>query len=356
MERFQFKRRLQRGALTAAIASACFGTGVVAADTARAPMIQAGAQLLDAKVVNRQGEELGEIEELVLNPDGSMRYVILARGGVLDIGEDLVAVPWDRTQLQIEDDHVVMALSKAQLATAPTFERKAWPDMHSEAWNAKVRTFSEAFVARENPTPPGEAMGFDRLDQNRDGHLSTQETALQPSLRAQFEDLDRNQDGSLSRWEFNAFEPPATMAARTGSPSEKIRASLSPEERERRDRIARSSQQQNVTDDAATQSLSSKGGGNTGKSAKETPPHTAESGSNRFKQLDADGDGNLNQAEVEADPALQKRFTQLDRDGDGRLDEAEFSAFETPGETQDQTGPAGASAPQSRNANSPSQP
>ena len=49
-----------------------------------------------------------------------------------------------------------------------------------------------------------------------------------------------------------------------------------------------------------------------------------------MKTLDADGSGTISQEEAQANPAVAEQFTVLDANGDGQVDEAEFAAFEAP--------------------------
>lgn len=46
-----------------------------------------------------------------------------------------------------------------------------------------------------------------------------------------------------------------------------------------------------------------------------------------FEELDADGDGHVNQADIPADHELANLFAQYDADGDGRLSRAEFDLY-----------------------------
>lgn len=47
-----------------------------------------------------------------------------------------------------------------------------------------------------------------------------------------------------------------------------------------------------------------------------------------MKQLDANQDGVISQAEATAHPELARRFEEIDRNGDERLEKAEFARFE----------------------------
>lgn len=46
-------------------------------------------------VENPEGEQIADIEQLLVNEKGQIQFVILGTGGFLDLGERLVAVPWE---------------------------------------------------------------------------------------------------------------------------------------------------------------------------------------------------------------------------------------------------------------------
>lgn len=55
-------------------------------------------KLLDEEVYGANGEEIGEVEDLIVGPDGKIESVIVEGGGFLDIGDSHVAVPWDQVK------------------------------------------------------------------------------------------------------------------------------------------------------------------------------------------------------------------------------------------------------------------
>jgi sporulation protein YlmC with PRC-barrel domain len=60
-------------------------------------------QLMDTAVYGTQGEDIGEIENLVINADGKITKVIVEAGGFLDIGDTHFAVPWDEVQMSTDN-------------------------------------------------------------------------------------------------------------------------------------------------------------------------------------------------------------------------------------------------------------
>lgn len=57
-------------------------------------------QLFDSDVRGIENDEIGEIENLVINADGKITKVIVEAGGFLDIGDTHFAVPWDQGRVR----------------------------------------------------------------------------------------------------------------------------------------------------------------------------------------------------------------------------------------------------------------
>jgi len=87
------------------------------------------SELVGERVQNANGDTLGEIEELVM-PTGAENdiRVILSVGGLLDVGDKLVAVPYDDLRVSPDGDTFYIDRSEAQLKAAPEFKYDAQAD------------------------------------------------------------------------------------------------------------------------------------------------------------------------------------------------------------------------------------
>jgi sporulation protein YlmC with PRC-barrel domain len=93
-------------------------------------------------VRNHHGEELGKIEELMMDFEtGRIGYCVISFGGVLGIGNKLYAVPFKAMKLNLVDKVFRLEITKAKLTEAPGFDKDAWPDMTDTAWGTKLRGF-----------------------------------------------------------------------------------------------------------------------------------------------------------------------------------------------------------------------
>lgn len=95
------------------------------------------SDIMDLEVRNPQDEELGNVDDLVIDlQTGRIRYVAMSVGGVLGVGGDLYAVPWQAFQLQGAegDRHLVLNATSQQFENAPGFDNDNWPDMANQRW------------------------------------------------------------------------------------------------------------------------------------------------------------------------------------------------------------------------------
>ena len=80
------------------------------------------------KVVDRQGEEIGHVDALVLDDrESKVRFLRVASGGFLGIGESTFLLPVDAIA-QIGDDQVVVDQTREHVAGAPAYD----PDLTYE--------------------------------------------------------------------------------------------------------------------------------------------------------------------------------------------------------------------------------
>ncbi|MFO8085028.1 MAG: PRC-barrel domain-containing protein, partial [Desulfobacterales bacterium] len=66
------------------------------------------SEFIGKNVQNDQDEELGSVNDVLFNHKGQISYIILSRGGIAGIGEDLVPVPFKAEKLTIREDVIVL--------------------------------------------------------------------------------------------------------------------------------------------------------------------------------------------------------------------------------------------------------
>ena len=86
-------------------------------------------------VYNAAGESLGDVKAIMIDvPRGRVAYAVLARGGVLGMGEKLFAIPWNALTLDTDRKCFVLNVDKETLKNAPGFDKDNWPSMADETW------------------------------------------------------------------------------------------------------------------------------------------------------------------------------------------------------------------------------
>jgi len=85
------------------------------------------SEIKGSTVRNRQREEIGDIDELLIEPDsGRVRFAILSVGGFLGLGSTRVAVPWSAFEITPQGGRITYMLdaTRDRLEKAPRVEGK----------------------------------------------------------------------------------------------------------------------------------------------------------------------------------------------------------------------------------------
>jgi sporulation protein YlmC with PRC-barrel domain len=91
----------------------------------------ASEQLIGLNVRNPAGENLGDINDIVIDAQANQaRYAVIGFGGFLGLGERLFAYPLEVLELAPARNEVILNVSRAQLDQAPGYDRAQIPD-----WN-----------------------------------------------------------------------------------------------------------------------------------------------------------------------------------------------------------------------------
>lgn len=78
--------------------------------------------LIGQSVTNDAGDEIGEIQDIVISPQDQATLAVISVGGFLGIGEKNVAVPFAELQKGSEDSVVISGMTEEQLKQMPAFD------------------------------------------------------------------------------------------------------------------------------------------------------------------------------------------------------------------------------------------
>jgi sporulation protein YlmC with PRC-barrel domain len=93
------------------------------------PRVLSAATIIGNKVVDTDGEQLGNIKDLVIDlDDAQIAYAVLSFGGFLGLGDKLFAIPLEALTFDTRANQVVLDVDKDVLKNAPGFDKDKWPD------------------------------------------------------------------------------------------------------------------------------------------------------------------------------------------------------------------------------------
>jgi hypothetical protein len=85
------------------------------------------AKILDARVRSADGEDVGEIEDLVLSANAEVVAAVVSVGGVLGVADKLVAVPYSDLRVWSDGETLAISLTRAEADAAPAYDGKHAP-------------------------------------------------------------------------------------------------------------------------------------------------------------------------------------------------------------------------------------
>jgi sporulation protein YlmC with PRC-barrel domain len=82
--------------------------------------------LAGQEVVDSRGEEIGQVEDVLIDRDGRVVALLISTGGVMGIGGETKAVEWDRFQVQVnqdnEIDRITTTMSEQEFDQLPEYD------------------------------------------------------------------------------------------------------------------------------------------------------------------------------------------------------------------------------------------
>lgn len=102
-------------------------------------LVAAKKIVIGSKVINQQNEDLGKIEDVVVDVEaGQIVYAVLSFGGFLSMGDKYFAIPWEAFRFSVTDKTAMLNVNKTLLENAPGFDKDNWPNMADSTWGNQV--------------------------------------------------------------------------------------------------------------------------------------------------------------------------------------------------------------------------
>lgn len=126
-------------------------------DSGPGPRLMGADTLMGEDVSNAQGEDLGDIKEIMLDMQtGEIAYAVLSFGGLMGMGTKLFAVPWQALQLDTTNKRFILDVPKDKLEQAPGFDKDNWPDLASPEFGSQIHSF---YNTQQSPTARAASSG-----------------------------------------------------------------------------------------------------------------------------------------------------------------------------------------------------
>ncbi|MGJ3261658.1 MAG: PRC-barrel domain-containing protein [Salinarimonas sp.] len=74
-------------------------------------------------VYGAAGEDIGDVEDVIVGADGRILAVVAEIGGFIDIGDTHVAVPWDEVEMSIADEAITIPITEDTIDDYDVFGR-----------------------------------------------------------------------------------------------------------------------------------------------------------------------------------------------------------------------------------------
>ncbi|RQU81610.1 PRC-barrel domain containing protein [Burkholderia cenocepacia] len=129
------------------------------------PDVMAVRTLEGDRVLTMDGDDIGKIAHIMLDVrTGRIAYAVVSSGGLLGIGDKLLAVPWNALVLDAGRECFVLPVDTGRVREAPGFDKSRWPTMADPEWAEALHAYygrSPYWLIEEGETaldsPPYEA-------------------------------------------------------------------------------------------------------------------------------------------------------------------------------------------------------
>jgi sporulation protein YlmC with PRC-barrel domain len=106
------------------------------------PEIMAAATHDGNKVLTTDGEDVGNISDIMLDVQGgTIAYAVLKSGSFLGMGGTLYAIPWSALALDTDTKCFHLNMTAQRIKEAPGFDKDHWPPFANGQWGASVYSY-----------------------------------------------------------------------------------------------------------------------------------------------------------------------------------------------------------------------
>jgi sporulation protein YlmC with PRC-barrel domain len=100
--------------------------------TESATQVRRVSTVISSRVVLAQGGSVGKVEDIVINEDGCVDYLVVA------YQDEFILVPWSITTVNFQEQVVRLDATRQTLRSVPTFTRGNWPNLSSRQYTQRL--------------------------------------------------------------------------------------------------------------------------------------------------------------------------------------------------------------------------
>ncbi|MGB3221878.1 MAG: PRC-barrel domain-containing protein [Desulforhopalus sp.] len=149
-----------------ALVSPLYATGDYGKESDKAGSANITAEEIEGmQVVSQTGEEIGEIQRASIDEQsGKVKFVTISKGGVLGMGGENIAIPFEALQFDQQNERVTLTVNESKLDNAPQ-----QANMSDEEFQRNLQSHygvAPAFEGESNQmeTDPTRSMDQDHLE------------------------------------------------------------------------------------------------------------------------------------------------------------------------------------------------
>jgi sporulation protein YlmC with PRC-barrel domain len=139
--------------------------------TESATQVRRVSTVISSRVVLAEGGSVGKVEDIVVNEDGCIDYLVVA------YQDEFILVPWSITTVNFQQQVVRLDATRQTLRSVPTFTRGNWPNLSNRQYTQRLWSAwgvqsgrgrgTGGAAGRQDRTAPGRP-GTDRPTDDRD--------------------------------------------------------------------------------------------------------------------------------------------------------------------------------------------
>lgn len=126
--------------------------------------VTSASNLIGKNVRDSRGEESGEVERILIDArNGDVAQLLVVSGGLFDIGEEMVAVPWHAVQKSRGDDGIRLSVRQDALNKAPRYSEERLSELTEPLTITQITNYYAPLVA----SPDGNETSRSKPDAER---------------------------------------------------------------------------------------------------------------------------------------------------------------------------------------------